>query len=242
LLDLIDRMAIKRWEENEVKSADVSCYISPLDRAIGAGKKFDSEKIKVIPNGFFLSDYVEDKHDFGCFTVGFIGNMSYPPNIQAALRLARLFLSVVQKNNLNWKLAIIGRLPAPDILALAENKQIIVTGTVDNIWSYVNGVDLFVFPMEIGSGQQNKLLEAMCVSKPVVSTSLGNSGIGATHMEHLIEVETDDALIEAMVLLAGDEAARVRLGQAAKKFVTEKYSWDGIFKVIDGTLLLPYEK
>lgn len=242
LLDFIDHQVISRWEKKTVREADIACYISPLDRTIGAGKKFDDEKIKVIPNGFFLSDYVEVAHDFGCFTIGFIGNMSYPPNVQAALRLAKLFLSVVNKANLNWKLVIIGRLPQPEILALADNEKIIVTGTVDNIWPFVNGADLFVFPMEIGSGQQNKLLEAMCIGKPVVSTRLGNSGIGAKNLEHIIEAETDDEFVSAIKSLASDEAGRKRLGDAAKQFVTEKYSWVGIFEIIDRTLLLPVDK
>jgi glycosyltransferase involved in cell wall biosynthesis len=242
VLDFIDRLVIKFWERKEVSSADMACYISPLDRLIGSGEAFNDEKIKVIPNGFFVSDYEDAKHNYGAFTLGFIGNMGYPPNIKAALRLARVFLSVIEAQGFNWRLAIIGRLPTPEILALAHHENIIVTGTVDNIWPYVNGVDLFAFPMEIGSGQQNKLLEAMCVGKPVITTQLGNSGIGAKNLEHIIEVESDKELADAIIYLAENQQERERLGSAAKEFVTEKYSWNGVFNLIDKTLLLASKK
>ncbi len=241
LLDYIDILTIRRWEQNQIRLANTACYISPLDRSVATGSLFDNEKLPVIPNGYFSDDYVTQRHNYGSFCLGFIGNMSYPPNIQAALRLAKIFRALVEKNKLDWTLALIGRLPSPEITALAQHQQILVTGTVDNIWPYVNGVDVFVFPMEIGSGQQNKLLEAMCAAKPIITTPLANSGIGALNEHHVIESVSDEELTGAILQLANNPQERDRLGAAAKEFVTERYSWQGIFKLLDKTLLHPSE-
>ncbi|MBK8187792.1 MAG: glycosyltransferase [Cellvibrio sp.] len=147
------------WERKALKSADYAFYISPLDRLVGAGDCIDNSRVGVIPNGLFFDDHVHEKVPFRCRTVGYLGHMSYPPNIKAALRLYRIFNELYTEYDV--QLVIIGRDPSAEILALASDPRVIVTGTVDNIWPYINGVDIFVFPMEIGSGQQNKLLEAM---------------------------------------------------------------------------------
>ena len=190
----------------------------------------------VLPNGVYLQDHSAERVEFGCRTVGYLGHMAYPPNIRAALRLQRIFLATHDRLS-NTKLVIIGRDPAPEIMALAADKRVIVTGTVENIWPYVNGVDVFAFPMETGSGQQNKLLEAMGAAKPVVSSALGNSGIGAKHGESILEVDSDEEIANAIVRLVSDPLAASSIGNSAKRFVEETYSWSSMLRRIDRTLL-----
>lgn len=236
LLKKYDAWLVKIWEMNLLKLVDRSCYISPLDKILGAGSKADSQKVIVIPNGIFLQDYTEEKIDYGCNTIGYLGHMGYPPNIKAALRLHKIFQS--RKHEIpNAKLVIIGRDPAQEIQALSRDKDIIVTGTVDNIWPYVNGVDIFSFPMEIGSGQQNKLLEAMGAGKLVISSSLGNSGIGARHQHEIIEADTDKEIGDALVSYFQSKESILDIGKRAQHFIHSHYSWDAIFHKVDRHLL-----
>lgn len=231
-----DAFMMKLWERKALTSVDYACYVSPLDRRLGAGDKVDENKIGVIPNGLFLQDYSAQSIDFGCNTIGYLGHMGYPPNIRAALRLYDIFRT--HRHELpNTKLVIIGRDPAIEIEALAKDPDVVVTGTVENIWPYVNGVDLFVFPMEIGSGQQNKLLEAMGAGKAVVSSKLGNSGIGAKNQYEIIEADSDDLIGGALVHLTDNKTQAKQIGLNAKLFINRTYSWPSIFLKIDATLL-----
>lgn len=236
LIKKYDSWLVKIWERRIIRSVDRASYISPLDRTLGAGLPADSQKVIVIPNGIFLQDYTEEKVDFGCNTIGYLGHMGYPPNIKAALRLHRIFQS--RKHEMpNTKLVIIGRDPAQEIRALGQEKDVIVTGTVDNIWPYINGVDIFSFPMEIGSGQQNKLLEAMGAGKLVISSSLGNSGIGAKHQHEIIVANTDKEVGDALVSYLQRRVSIQDIGNKAQHFIYQHYSWDAIFNKIDHHLL-----
>lgn len=236
LLKKYDALLTKIWERRVLDLVDRASYISPLDKVLGAGNKADSGNITVIPNGIFLQDYTEEKINYGCKTIGYLGHMNYQPNIKAALRLYNIFRA--RKNELpDTKLIIIGRSPAPEISALGQDKDVIVTGTVDNIWPYVNAIDIFCFPMEIGSGQQNKLLEAMGAGKLVISTALGNSGIGATHQKEIIEANTEIEIGNALVSCLHNRALIMEMGNSAKLFVDSNYVWDSIFNKIDQHLL-----
>lgn len=236
LIKSYDALMMKLWERRSIAATDYACYVSPLDRKLGAGDEVDDKKIGVIPNGLFLQDHSDKKVDYGCNTIGYLGHMGYTPNIRAALRLYSIFKS--RRSELpNTKLVIIGRDPAPEIAALAQDSGVIVTGTVDNIWPYVNGVDMFAFPMEIGSGQQNKLLEAMGAGKAVVSSTLGNSGIGALTQQEIIEADSDEDIGNALVLLTSDKGQAQRIGINAKEFIGRTYSWPSIFLKIESQLL-----
>lgn len=226
-LALWDLNNIRMWEHQLIQQYDSLAYISPLDKKIGAGKLAGLAKISLIPNGLYLEDATGEKVRFTSKTIGYLGNMSYLPNIKAAKRLHKIFSEHSEKFS-NAKLVIIGRDPTPEIRDLAQEELVIVTGNVDNIWPYINGIDIFVFPMEIGSGQQNKILEAMGAGKIVITTDLGNSGIGAQDGKEIIIANRDSDIANAIskILEMPDEYREI--GFYAKTFINSQYYWPEI--------------
>lgn len=227
-LALWDLNNIRMWEHRLIQQYDSVAYISPLDKKIGAGKLAGLSKISLIPNGLYLEDVTSEKITFTNKTIGYLGNMSYLPNIKAAKRLHKIFFEHLEKFS-NAKLVIIGRDPSPEIQSLAQDELVIVTGNVDNIWPYINGVDIFVFPMEIGSGQQNKILETMGAGKIVITTELGNSGIGATHRRNAFIENTDSGIASTIQEVLTKPEQFLQIKENAKSFVSEKYCWENIF-------------
>jgi len=135
-------------------------------------------------------------------------------------------------------LLIIGRDPAPEITRLSS-PAISVTGTVDNIWSYIARANIFVFPMVEGAGLQNKLLEAMYAGIPIVTTSIAADGVGATSGEQLLVADTDDEIAEQVVKVLCDPEYSARLAERARSFLTREFSWSAILPRYEAIIAPP---
>lgn len=181
----------------------------------------ESKSIVCIPNGiddsFFNFNPIQKDVE-----LVFTGNMSYPPNIEASKYLSEHILPKLQ----NCKLLISGSSPTQVVKEIANsNPNIELTGWVDDIRdSYARG-KIFVAPMFIGTGMQNKLLEAMAMGLPCVTTSLANDAIKGVHGEHIFVAETKEEFIQVIQELLENEALRTKIGQNAKEFVQQNFSW-----------------
>ena len=240
-LALWDAHWLARWEVRIVQKYDCALYISLSDISELEGfQRGFSARVLHLPNGITADDYVADIAEIPAFApddfvIGYLGHMAYPPNIAAALRLKGI-LDRMANVIPNARLLIIGRSPGKAIQKIGEDPRVTVTGTVESIWPYVNRTDVFVFPMSRGAGQQNKVMEAMYAQKPVITTPVGNRGIGATHEREIFIGETDDAVIGHLKALAASADLRARLGQAGRAFIEESYSWERILPQFQAAL------
>jgi glycosyltransferase involved in cell wall biosynthesis len=184
----------------------------------------------VIPNGVLTSDVsspTAPRGDQDGAMIGFLGNMSYGPNVEAALRLARNIFPAVASRRPGTRLLIIGRDPAPEIVALGS-ASIEVTGTVPDIWPLIHRTDVFLFPMLSGAGLQNKILDAMLGKVPTVTTGLAAAGLGAKDGRDLLVAESDADFCNAALRLLDDAAYRESIVQGASRMLEEKFSWPAI--------------
>lgn len=227
LLHQLDERRLLQWERDVTQSVRATTYVSPVDAKEFSRVVSGTSVVHVIPNGVYLADFSSGGAADGRagMTLGFLGNMAYPPNIAAAGRLVTIFEKLADSS---YRLMIIGRDPVEKVRALASDR-VQVTGTVDNIWPYVDAVDCFVFPMLSGAGQQNKVLEAMYAEKVVVCNAMANGGIGGVHGEHLLVCETDEEFVEAIAGLQADPARARAIAARGRQFVVENYSWSSIF-------------
>jgi len=215
-----------RLERRAQHAFDATIYISDVDAQIV--RTGPAARVHVVPNGIFHDDAppIASALPFGRI-IGFLGNMSYEPNVSAALRLAqRIFPRILSRLG-NATLLIIGRDPAPAISQLA-GPAISVTGTVDNIWPHILRADVFVFPMIEGSGLQNKILEAMYAGVPVVTTPIAANGLGASSGEQLLVGDTDDEIAGHALKILCDSQYGADLAERARTFVLREFSWPAI--------------
>ena len=217
----------RRLERKARRDFDAAIYVSSVDaRAVGTD---DMARVHVVPNGIFHADAppiarapVADR------VIGFLGDMSYVPNISAALRLAERIFPRIRSRLGDATLLIIGREPVPSIRQLDDGAAIKVTGTVENIWPYVASVNVFVLPMFEGSGLQNKILEAMFAGVPVVTTSIAAAGLGATSGEQLLVADSDEEIAAQAIKLLRDPGYANRLADEARTFVMREFAWPAI--------------
>ncbi len=180
-------------------------------------------EIVVVPNGvdaeYFKPSYAEKKYH-----MVFTGNMSYPPNVECARVLALEILPLVQKGFPEAKLLIAGANPLKEILALSS-PSVHVSGWMEDIRKAYSSSSVFTAPMRSGSGLQNKLLEAMSMQMPCVTTPLAANAIGATHDVQMLIAETDEQLAQLVMQLLRDGTKAASLGEEGRNLVVENFSW-----------------
>jgi glycosyltransferase involved in cell wall biosynthesis len=178
-------------------------------------------EIVSIPNGiderFFNFTKTQARYD-----LVFIGNLSYAPNVEAVEYIATALLT----KNKQLTCLISGATPHPTIQKIARTTaQIELQGWIDDIReAYVSG-KIFIAPMMIGTGMQNKLLEAMALGIPCITTTLANNAIQAVHNEHILVANTTDEFLAAINDLLTDQELYKRIATNGQAYIRENYSW-----------------
>jgi glycosyltransferase involved in cell wall biosynthesis len=158
----------------------------------------------------------------------FTGSMDWLPNIDGITWFADEVLPRLRRE-LPVKLWVVGRKPLPPVKALAErHPEIVVTGTVDDVRPYIARARLYLVPLRIGGGTRMKIYEAMAMGKPVVSTRIGAEGLPVTGGRDLVLADDAEAFAREILALLRDEGRRRSLGEAGRRLVTERFTWDAV--------------
>src|ERR1043166_4560971 len=192
-------------------------------------------KQAVIPNGVD-SDYFSPLEPGDNFpNLVFEGNMAFPPTVDAVLYFCKEILPLIVKEVPNVKFYIVGKDPAPEILALA-NDRIIVTGYVDDQRPYLNQASIFVCPMRKGAGIKNKILQAWSMAKPVVATTIAVGGLSATVGENILIGDEPRSFARQVNGLFLNPDLRGRLGKNGRETVIRHHTWQQQVELLENRL------
>jgi glycosyltransferase involved in cell wall biosynthesis len=226
---LIYRFEIPRllgYERSVVATFDRSILISEVDRSFLAERGADRTKMAVVPNGTDLITAGGSGEMSEDMDVLFHGNMVTQANRAAAMYFLQDVLPLLRQSGSSPGVYIVGTSPSAKLRNMADGQNIRVTGEVADVTRYLLRSKVVVAPMVFGAGVQNKILEAMAVGKPVVTTSLGAEGIDGRSGEHFIVADSPAEFAAATKRLLEDPALRASLGMAGRKLIREKYTWD----------------
>ena len=189
------------------------------------------EKIIVIPNGVDTSYFKPMPHKKE-FELLFNGNMNYPPNIESVEYLVEKVMPYVWSKLPNTRLLISGASPSSEVEALASNR-VIVSGWVDDIRLNFAKSKILVAPMQISIGLQNKLLEAMAMQMPCVTSSLANNALGAKPDEQILVADTPEQYARQIIDLLQNEAKAKQIGMNGYQFVISKFNWQSTTAILE---------
>jgi sugar transferase (PEP-CTERM/EpsH1 system associated) len=161
-------------------------------------------------------------------TVVFTGKMSYHANTSAALYFAREVLPRIWAQNPGVRFQIVGKDPPEAVRQLATDGRIQVTGTVDDLRPYLAEATVAVCPALYAVGVQNKVLEAMAMSTPVVSTPAGCAALALEEERQVLTAEGADELAAAVLQVLSDPALARRLAAAGRQYVEDHHSWETV--------------
>ena len=186
-----------------------------------------NKEIIVLANGvdenFYNSNLSFNKE----FDLVFTGNMSYAPNIDATNFISKKLLPELIKSNPKIKILISGSSPSLKLQKL-QNKNLLISGWVDDIRESYLKSNIFIAPMITGTGMQNKILEAMALGIPCVTTSLANNAILAENNKEIIIANDAKSMLFAIDKLQNDLDFYNLISQNAKKFILENYTWKAV--------------
>ncbi|MCA9131779.1 MAG: glycosyltransferase [Planctomycetales bacterium] len=180
----------------------------------------------VIPNGVDTNFFHPQPGPQEAHSLVFTGAMNYFPNEQAAQFFCREILPRITADK--KKVYFVGRQPTSAIRALHDGQRVIVTGEVADVRPYVQRSQVYIVPLQHGSGTRLKILEAMAMGKAVVSTPLGAEGIPVRHGQHLLLADSAEQFSRSVDELLANDRQREQLGAAARKFATDHFDWTEI--------------
>ena len=154
----------------------------------------------------------------------FVGKLDYAPNVAAVEHIAGEIYPAVVRKYPESVFLIVGKYHEPLMKYRREN--LIFTGYVENLSSYLSASDIVIVPLDSGSGTRLKILEAASCSRPIVSTEKGAEGLDFVDNEEILLSEKVDAkFVEGILELIEDEGLREEMGKNARKKIEKQYSW-----------------
>ena len=216
-----EKRLVSKYEQRIYASFDRHMIISHQDR--DRLPLPYPESVAVVPNGVDTNYYTPQKSS-NQWTVMFVGNMGYEPNVEAAEFLVRRVMPIVWKANPSATVCLAGARPDPRVRRLAS-ERVTVTGWVRDIRDYYAAARIFVAPMFSGMGLQNKILEAMAMGKPCVTTTIVNNAIRAVPGEQISVGNSAPEIANQVVKFLEHPAAAEEMAVKGRDFVREHFDW-----------------
>ena len=215
---------ILRFQRHFLSMFDLALFVSESD-ADSTRDRMPALRVEVLKNGVDSDFFEPQGSETDAAVLVFEGSMSFPPNVEGAQYLVREILPRVQAEIPEARVVLVGRAPAPEVLALASD-HVTVTGTVPDVRDYLARGTVFACPLLGGSGIKNKILQAWAMEKAVVATTCSVTGLDARDGETLLLADDPGTFAERCVSLIRSRDQRESLGRRGREVVLEHHSWD----------------
>lgn len=233
----LEAARLKKYEAAIFADFRYKTIISRQDRDFIAHPRH--KDIAIVPNGIHTS-YFHPLDLPKSYDLVFTGNMNYAPNIEAAVYLVKKVLPLVKEKFPEIKVLLAGANPSYQVQML-QAPDVTVSGWLPDIREAYASARVFVAPLFIGTGVQNKVLEAMAMNVPCVTTQLVNNGVGAASNCHLLIANTPEEFARHIGTLLTSRELTEQLIKRALAFVHENYSWNKAIALLEQVFDPEYE-
>jgi len=218
-----DLQRLRRYEAEVIPLFD-ACTVASNNEMHHLLRLGFSTKVGVIPNSIdthhFTPNILKKTKNSDIL---FVGQMSYTPNIDAATYFVQKIFPAILRAIPSARFFIVGQKPSDEVLKLHDGTRIIVTGEVPDTRMYHEQCSVIVTPIRYGGGTRIKILEAMAMSKAVVSTTVGAEGIPITQGKDIILADHEDEFAAQCVKLLLDHPLRWEIGHKAREFACKYF-------------------
>ncbi len=188
------------------------------------------------PNGVDAEFFCPADGSYDPDTISFVGRMDYYPNQECMTWFCSDIWPQLKSSRPALKLLIVGADPSPVIQHLGDLDGVTVTGSVPDVRPYIRQSALMVAPLNIARGTQNKILEAMAMGVPVVTSRLAAAGVDADSGMHFLVADSPQDYVLAILTIISSPAERERLAQAGRQRMLSHHAWPRAMARLNGLI------
>jgi polysaccharide biosynthesis protein PslH len=152
--------------------------------------------------------------------------MNYRPNVDAVVWFCREILPIVQSEIPGATLTICGSRPSSAVRRLAKQPGVVVTGWVTDTRPYLDLAEVFVAPLRMARGVQNKLLEALAMGLPCITSTAARRGTVLKDEDGILATDKPLEFAEQVIRLLRDANWRAEMARKARAATEANYRWD----------------
>jgi polysaccharide biosynthesis protein PslH len=233
----LEENPIKRWRSwltwskatryiaSSLNSFDAGTVVSEIERQRVEQKYAGSSPIIVIPNGVDIPDGAQTFGHPKKDTLVFSGSLTYDANFDAVHYFMKEVFPLVKGARPEVKLLVTGKIDGVPVDDLPNKEWITFTGYLEDVRPTVATSWINVVPLRKGGGTRLKILEALSLGTPVITTSKGAEGLALDHQRELLVADDADVFADTILKVLGSYELREQYGQIGRRKVSEKYDW-----------------
>ncbi len=228
----LEHRRLCEYERTNLGSFDRRVAITPVDAAVL--ERTAGVSVGSIPSGIDTEYYRPGLQAVEESTVVYVASMDWLPNVDSARWFLDEVWPQVRRAVGTARFVLVGRHPPFDLVERADGRSVVVTGSVEDVRPWLATAAVVAVPTRIGSGMRIKILEALAMGKPVVSTRVGCEGIaGLEDGRNVVLADDAGEFARRIAALLKDRERRTALGTAARALVVEYYQWRDVAKAFE---------
>jgi glycosyltransferase involved in cell wall biosynthesis len=218
----------RRYVSRLLRNFDVCTVASVREQQLAQSLVSQPINLVVVPNGTDVAECSGPWSQPEPDTLIYPGALSYDANFDAMAYFVGSIFPQIKATRPNVRLRITGKVDPNRRAALPSIDGVEFTGYVPDVRPVIARSWCEVVPLRIGGGTRLKVLEALALGTPVVSTTKGIEGLDLDPDQHVLVADTPGEFAAATVRLLGDASLRARLAAAGRQVVATHYDWRAI--------------
>lgn len=226
---------VEKFERNAFRWVDGATAVS-VEEAEAIASVNHRLPVEVIDNGVDPAYFSPAEPNQSSRQLVFTGAMDWRPNQDAAVYFVRRILPLLHERDAGISVTIVGRRPPPHVRELGKVEGVTVTGTVDDVRPFISSAAVYICPLRIGGGSRLKILEALAMQRPVVSTTVGAEGLEVSNGKDILIADTPREFAGQVETLLAEPSLGRQLATAGRQLVQRRYRWGIMAEKLEGFL------
>ena len=223
----LTRWKYERFLRGLVGEFDWSTVVSEAERGHLLAIGCDPDWVAVVPNGADAADVLPPRTPVAGRLV-YPGPVTYAANLDAVRYFVREVFPLVRRARPDATFVVTGSTDGAAIDDLADQAGVSFTGRLPHVESMLSESTACVVPLRVGGGTRLKVLHAMAVGTPVVSTRKGLEGLDVAPGRDVLVADNGPAFAAGALRVLNEPALAASLSANGHRLVRDRYGWNAI--------------